>query len=249
MAVHLETNDHVGIIVIDRPEKRNAVDLDTLQTLLDVQTRASNEGCRVLMVRGTPPAFCSGADLDGAELGEFTDVLARVLRGFVDWPGITVACVDGAALGAGLQIAASCDVRIATHASTFGIPAAKLGLAVDAWTVERLVRELGWSIARSMLLTGDAVVATDLYPGFVSQLMNASSGDEALAEAISISSQWATRAPLTIRAHKIALDGVAGAGMLPSDVERARLTAWASEDASEGRAAFRERRPPEFRGR
>ncbi len=247
MAVHLETMGRVGIVVIDRPDKRNAVDLDTLIELGDAQSRAASAGCRVLVVRGTPPAFCSGADLDGVELGEFTDVLARVLRGFVDWPGTTVAFVDGPALGAGLQIAAACDLRIATATSVFGIPAAKLGLAVDAWTVERLAREIGWSQARAMLLTGDPVGAGDLDQRFVTRLTQAS-GEAALAEAMGIVDQWVTRAPLTVVAHKLALERAAGGPVTFDEVEQARLAAWNSNDAVEGRAAFRERRTPDFRG-
>lgn len=248
MAVRMQVLDRVGVVVIDRPEKRNAVDLATLSELIDAQSRAEVEGCRVLVVRGAPPAFCSGADLDGVELGEFTDLLARVLHGFVDWPGTTVAFVDGPALGAGLQIAAACDLRIATRASVFGIPAAKLGLAVDAWTVERMAREIGWSQARAMLLTGDSTTAADLESRFVTRLTAAPSGEEALEEALAIAAEWSTRAPLTIRAHKVALDRASGAAISEADVETARLKAWSSLDAIEGRAAFRERRPPDFRG-
>ena len=248
--------DRIGIAVIDRPEKRNAVDLPTLKDLLDAQGRTRSLGCRILVVRGSAPAFCSGADLDGAELGEFTDVLGRVLEGFGTWPGLTIAYVDGAALGAGLQIAAACDVRIATSRSIFGVPAAKLGLAVDSWTVERLARELGWSLARTMLLTGDPVPAGGLTPGFLAHVIepapdaspDRNGGETALDEAMSIIGEWSLRAPLTIAAHKMAIERAAGSPLSADDVEQARLAAWNSADALEGRAAFRERRPPDFRG-
>lgn len=249
MAVQLEWNGLVGVIVVDRPEKRNAVDLDTLSEILSAQDEATRRGCRVLVVRGTAPAFCSGADLDGAELGEFTDVLGRVLRGFGSWQGLTIAYVDGPALGAGLQIAAACDVRIATTKSTFGIPAAKLGLAVDAWTVERLAREIGWSMARMMLLTGDAVAASDLPTGFLARSIASDSADDALVEAMDIIDQWSARAPLTIAAHKLAIERAGGSDIASARVETARLAAWNSEDAVEGRLAFRERRPPRFHNR
>lgn len=249
MAVQLEWNGLVGVIVIDRPEKRNAVDLVTLSEILSAQAEAGRRGCRALVVRGTAPAFCSGADLDGVELGEFTDVLGHVLRGFGSWPGSTIAYVDGPALGAGLQIAAACDVRIATTKSVFGIPAAKLGLAVDSWTVERLAREVGWSMARAMLLTGDAVAATDLFPGFLTRLIASDSPDDALLEAMELAEQWSARAPLTIAAHKLAIERSGGSEVSTEQVEAARLAAWNSEDAVEGRQAFRERRPPDFRNR
>jgi enoyl-CoA hydratase len=249
MAVQLEWNGQVGVIVIDRAEKRNAVDLDTLSEILSAQEDASRRGCRVLVVRGAPPAFCSGADLDGAELGEFTDVLGRVLRGFGEWLGLTVAYVDGPALGAGLQIAAACDVRLSTKRSTFGIPAAKLGLAVDSWTVERLTREVGWSSARTMLLTGDAVSASDIPAGFLARSIGSDSVDESLVEAMEIIGEWSKRAPLTIAAHKMAIERASGSDFTLAQVEEARLAAWSSEDAVEGRVAFRERRQPDFRHR
>lgn len=248
MAVRVESSERVGSIVIDRPDKRNAVDLETLREILEAQQQILQAGRRLLLVRGTPPAFCSGADLDGAELGEFTDVLGSVLRGFTSWRGITVAYVDGPALGAGLQIAAACDIRIATTRSVFGIPAAKLGLAVDSWTVERLVREVGWSTARTMLLTGDPVDGSEVPKGFLARVIDSMDADSALAQAMEIVDQWAARAPLTVDAHKLAIERAAGSEISVQDVERARLAAWSSRDAVEGRSAFRERRPPEFLG-
>ena len=97
----------------------------------------------MLVLTGAPPAFSAGADLTGVEEGEFARLLAEVLRGFTELPIPTIAAVDGPALGAGTQLAVACDLRVATPASRFGIPAARLGLVVDHWTVERLARELG----------------------------------------------------------------------------------------------------------
>lgn len=249
MTVHVELMDDVAVVVIDRPDKRNAVDLDTLRGILDAQAEARRRDCRILVVRGAPPAFCSGADLDGAELGEFTDALGNVLRGFGLWPGVTVAYIDGPALGAGLQIAIACDIRVATHNSIFGIPAAKLGLAVDTWTVERLTREVGWSQTRTMLLTGDPVQASDMPTGFLAREIEERDHETSLSVMLDLVRKWSQRAPLTIAAHKSAIEMIAGAGISRSDVEAARLAAWNSDDAREGRAAFLERRPPTFRGR
>ena len=109
----------------------------------------------MLVLTGAPPAFCAGADLTGVEEGEFARLLAEVLRGFSELPIPTIAAIDGPALGAGTQLAIACDLRVATPSSRFGIPAAQLGLVVDHWTVERLARELGWSIARTMLLAAE----------------------------------------------------------------------------------------------
>ena len=142
-----ETATTTGILMVtlDRPERRNAVDLATLLALLDALELAAS--ARVLVLTGAPPAFSAGADLTGVEEGEFAAALGRVLRGLAGLPIPTVAAVDGPALGAGTQLAMACDVRVATAASRFGIPAARLGLVVDHWTVERLTREVGWPVA------------------------------------------------------------------------------------------------------
>lgn len=241
MAVLVHWRGAVCSVVIDRPDKRNAVDLVTLRQLRDAQSAAVVGGARVLVLSGTPPAFCSGADLGGVELGEFTEVLLDVLTGFGSMDCLTMAAIDGPALGAGSQLAAACDIRVATPTSNFGIPAAKLGLVVDSWTVERLGREAGWSAARYMLLTAQSMTAQQLFGGFVHRLGN---GSEA--------AQWADElsllAPLTIKAHKKALEKLGGSDISMEDVEMARLEAWASIDAAEGRQAFKEKRLPKFLG-
>ena len=241
MAIILEWFGSVCKVVIDRPEKRNAVDLATLLDLRQAQESASRGGARVLLLTGTPPAFCSGADLGGVELGEFTETLLAVLHGFGRLDCVTLAAVDGPALGAGSQLAASCDLRMATSLSKFGVPAANLGLAVDSWTVERIGREAGWSAARYMLLSAQPMLAQDLLGGFVHRLGTV---DDAMAWA----QEMSQLAPLTIRAHKKALERLGGMEISMQEVEQARLAAWASKDAVEGRQAFLEKRPPKFTG-
>jgi len=248
VAVHLTWNADVCSIRIDRPDKRNAVDLATLHEIAAAQSEAAAKRARVIVLSGEPPAFCSGADLGGVELGEFTDTLLSVLRGFGELGGITLAAVEGAALGAGSQLAAACDLRMASANARFGVPAAKLGLAVDTWTVARLGREAGWSVARRMLITGEAIAAADVLGGFVHRLGSWS-------EAMEWAEELSAVAPLTVKAHKLALERlfslVADGAENPSidEVERARLAAWESDDAVEGRAAFMEKRAPRFRGR
>ncbi|QQS25874.1 MAG: enoyl-CoA hydratase/isomerase family protein [Actinomycetota bacterium] len=149
---------------------------------------------------GAPPAFCAGADLADVESDDFVATLAEVLTGFGELPFVTIAAVEGAALGAGTQLAIACDLRVATAPSQFGIPAARLGLAVDAWTVQRLVQEMGASVARAMLLAAQTYSGEHLAEvGAVHRI-----GD--LQRALAWADELGGLAPLTIRAHKLAME-------------------------------------------
>ena len=149
--------DHVLVVTIDRPERRNALDHDALAGLEAALEEARSEGIRVLALTGAHGHFCSGADLTTVEDEEFVARLGRVLRGLRDLPCPTMAVVEGYALGAGTQLAIACDLRIASPGAGFGVPAAKLGLLVDQWTVRRLASLVGQSTARHVLLSTDVV--------------------------------------------------------------------------------------------
>ncbi len=243
--VRVEMRDDIAagvvLVTLDRPERRNAVDHATLLALLEVQRDLT--GARAVVLTGAPPAFCAGADLTGVEEGAFTRDLGRVLHGFTALAVPVIAAVDGPALGAGTQLAVACDLRIATPRSTFGIPAAKLGLVVDHWTVERVAREFGWPMARLMLVGGDPVGAERLHDtGGIHRL-----GD--LDDALEWAGRLAGLAPLTVAAHKLGLERSAPPPLADHDYEEARAAAWASADAVEGRTAFLDKRAPRFTGR
>ena len=257
--VRSERIEAVELITLDRPERRNALDHPTLLELLEIQQRirsdladsGSNAPARVVVLTGTPPAFCAGADLTGVEEGRFATDLGAVLRGFTTLSVPVVAAIDGPALGAGTQLVVAADVRIATPNSVLGIPAAKLGLVVDHWTIRRLATEFGASIARGMLVAAQTSTAADLHrTGGIHRL-----GD--LADALEWAHRLAVLAPLTMAAHKRGLESALGGTSLADpdqngvdDVfERLRNEAWASRDADEGRTAFLEKRSPDFLGR
>jgi enoyl-CoA hydratase len=242
ITVSLNWRDQVAIVTINRPERRNALDVPTLHALRQAQLDALEKSARVLVLTGVPPAFCAGADLGGVHENEFHEALQVVLRGFTQLPFVTMAAVDGPALGAGAQLLVACDVRVATPTSVIGVPAAKLGLVVNHWTVERIVHELSWPVARAMLLTATTYTGAQLAAfGSVHRLGTL---DDALAWA----SEIAQLAPLTISGHKIALESTAGLPDVDELVRAAREKAMLSSDAQEGRTAFAEKRKPRFVG-
>jgi enoyl-CoA hydratase len=240
--IHLEDRGPVALVVIDRQERRNAVDHAALEQLLEAL--AQTGAARVVVLSGAGGHFCAGADLSGVEDPGFGDLLRRVLAALRDDPRPTIAACDGAALGAGTQLALACDLRVATASARFGIPAAKLGLAVDHWTVQRLSLLAGVGPARAMLLGAETYGGEDAARlGLVQRL-----GE--LEEALGWADEISTLAPLTIAAHKLALNRLemaVGRGEDP-EVLAAGEAAWGSDDLQEGMAAFRERRVPRFRG-
>lgn len=237
----------VVVVTLDRPERRNALDHATLESLRDAITHAVDQRARVLVLTGAGGHFCAGADLTGVEDEGFVDLLRSVLEGLHTAPFPVVAAVEGAALGAGTQLAMSCDLRIATADASFGIPAAKLGLTVDHWTVQQLARHAGDSLARVMLLGAEVLRGDRLYAsGFVHRLVDAGGVAE---PALAWARELRALAPLTIAAHKVMLGVAEHIEQPPPVAVEARAAAWASDDFQEGLAAFRERRAPEFRWR
>lgn len=235
-----DIGDGVWTVTLDRPERRNAVDHATLLELLDAQPTLAQ--ARAVVLYGEPPAFCAGADLTGVEEGAFNTALADVLHGFAAMPTPIIAAIDGPALGAGAQLAAVCDLRVATPDSKVGVPAARLGLVIDQWTIDRLRSEFGPATARGMLLAAETYPAERLHAsGAVHRLGT-------LDDALEWAGQIAHLAPLSIAAHKFGLDADATTEHRDR-FESLRAAAWASNDAHEGRTAFLEKRRPSFQGR
>jgi len=240
--IHLESRGAVALITIDRQDRRNALDHEALDQLIAAHGETGE--ARVLVITGAGGHFCAGADLSGVEDEAFTDRLRDLLALLRDDPRPLIAAADGAALGLGTQLAVACDLRVATPAARFGIPAARLGLMVDHWTIQRLSLLAGAGPARAMLVAAETYGGEDAHRlGLVQRL-----GD--LDAALGWADEISALAPLTIAGHKLALNRLempVGRGDDP-EVHAASAAAWSSEDLQEGIAAFRERRRPVFRG-
>lgn len=240
--IHREQRGPVALVTIDRPDRRNALDVDHCEDLADAVEAAAAGEARVVVLTGSEGHFCAGADLGTVEDERFGAALRRLLDALTITPLPVIAAVEGAALGAGTQLAVAADLRMASPTARFGIPAAKLGLMVDHWTVQRLALLAGQGPARHMLLTAEELDGDAAHRvGFVQRLGT-------LDDALDWAARIATLAPLTIAGHKLALNRLEPA-LDDADVLAARTKAWSSADLAEGMAAFRERRAPRFEGR
>lgn len=241
MPIRSQVHGDAHVVIIERPQRRGAVDHDHLEALDAAVRSAEQAGARALVLTGTDGHFCAGADLTELEDVAFTERLAEVLAHLAALPVTTVAAISGSCMGLGMQLAVACDVRVATDDARYAVPVSRLGLMVDHWTLERVARCWGEGAARQMVLTGAVLDADDAWRlGFVQHR-----GD--LAAALDIATSAARLAPLTQAGSKIGFDA-----RTPDDLARYRdafATAWASADLQEGRAAFADRRTPIFEGR
>jgi enoyl-CoA hydratase len=241
--IRTEWRDAVALVTIDRPERRNALDIDHCRLLHAAIDDAAARPARAVVVTGAGTAFCAGADLGGVYGRDFRDALYSMLGALTALPTPVIAALNGPAIGAGTQLAIAADLRVASPAARFGVPTAKLGLAVDGWTVRRLALLAGGGPARALLLGCDEVDAAQARQfGLVDRLGDL---DDALAWAAEISRY----APLTLAYNKLALDRLFEAEPVDTEVDAAFEACWASEDFAEGQAASKEKRPPRFRGR
>jgi enoyl-CoA hydratase len=245
--ITVSTTDGVGLIELNRPERRNALDVATCRQLVEAAAQVRADGARAVVVAGNGPAFCSGADFGEVYTEEFLDALYAALHAVADLPMPVVAAVTGPAIGGGLQLALACDLRVAAPEAVFGLPTARLGLAVDPWTIERLVQIAGGGTARSLLLACATLDATTAHARGLADTLG--DRDTALALAADI----ATMAPLTLAYNKRTADAFGRGGHTDAahvaGLQAEFAACWEAEDITEGRTARAEKRAPVFRGR
>jgi enoyl-CoA hydratase len=241
--IDVRADGGVAVLTLDRQERRNALNTDQCANISRAVRESVSDGCRALVLTGAGTSFCSGADF-GEVYGEgYRDALYEMLHVVADAPVPVVAAVNGPAIGAGLQLAIACDLRVAAESATFGLPTARLGLAVDPWTIRRLALIAGEGAARTLLLACSTIDAELAHArGLVDRLGTV---DEALAWARDI----AGLAPLTLTYYKQALNHVGGSDLADPELLAAFEACWESEDLEEGRRAREEKRSPEFQGR
>ncbi|MFI6997551.1 enoyl-CoA hydratase [Nocardia sp. NPDC050175] len=233
----------VVTIELQREERRNALNLELITLLREAVLAAVADDARVIVITGRGPIFSAGADLSGVYSDEFLTGLQDMLHTIESVPVPVISAINGGALGAGVQLALASDLRVIAPDAYIAVPAAKLGISVDRWTVRRLASLIGGGPARTILLGAESVTAADAYSfGFANRLGS-------LADAQAWAKQIAQLAPLSLRHMKLVLNDD-GTREPDSAQQRAALeAAWTSADAQEGRLARQEKRAAKFVGR
>ncbi|RMH00964.1 MAG: enoyl-CoA hydratase/isomerase family protein [Chloroflexi bacterium] len=259
--VRTEQRDAIFEIVLNRPEKRNAMNLALYEQLeTAVHQAGRTDGLRAVLIRGEGKAFSAGIDLTTLmQLSErygnqwqqrmrlITDDFQRVLTRLERLELPVIALLHGYCLGLAMELALACDIRIAAAGTLMGLPETRLGIIPDVGGTTRLTRLVGPARAKELIFTGRQITAeTAAAWGLVNYVVPA---DSLMTKAEELVAEISQCAPLAVGMAKRVIDGLA-------DIDRGlMLEGWAqsqlmsTEDFMEGAQSFLMRRPPQFKGK
>lgn len=241
----------VATLVIENSHKRNALSSTMWRQFQPLLSElAIDDSVKVLIVRGAGDDFSAGADIqeldrilhaptgdDGGYLTEGENALAR-------FPKPTIAVIDGFCVGGGWQVAAACDIRIASTRARFGVTPSRIGIVYPLSGIERLVNIAGLAVAKHLLFSGDLVdAATAERWAMVTSVVETS---ELWTEAEALAHRLAARSQLSIHAMKQIIDALASNGDAAEVNARWQGEVAGSEDPAIGAAAFAAKSTPEF---
>jgi enoyl-CoA hydratase / 3-hydroxyacyl-CoA dehydrogenase len=250
--VKLETRGRLAIAWLDRPPA-NSISPQVVEALQRVWDAVSRPGeiRSLIFASANPMLFCAGADIkafttmDESAGQALLDQMHALLRGMEESRIVTIAAVNGTALGGGNELAMACDFRIAAQSATFGQPEINLGIVPGFGGTQRLPRLIGEAKALELNLLGDAIDAAEAHrAGLVSRVVP---DHELFDTALAWGHRLADQAPIAIEQIK----RVSHAGELTDGLEaekQAFITAFGSEDAREGISAFLAKRQARFQG-
>jgi len=254
--LELALENRVARITLNRPEKRNAISFELVGDLLAALDEIEKTNAQVVIITGAGKAFCAGMDLEELKslLGKTHDEnvkdsarMAQLFRRLYEFPRVTMAAVNGAAIAGGTGLATMCDFTLAVPEAKFGYTEVRIGF-VPAIVSSLLVWQVGHKIARDLLLTGRLFDAADAYRlGLVNEVVDA---DRLMARAQQLASQILENSPESVRATKRLINSFIAESLdqqiaaAIEDNARIRTTA----DFREGLSSFLEKRKPKWSG-
>jgi len=252
--LYLEIRDHHAELVLNRPERRNALTEAMWAGLPDLLAEAEADSrVRWLIVRGTGGHFASGADIgefeaiyaDAGRAAAYNDSIAAALNTLAAFPKPTLARIDGVCIGGGCGLALACDLRFADTTSRFAITPSKLGLVYPLNDTRRLIDAVGIANAKDILYSGRQLDARDaLRMGLIQRCLEPGELDEAIQAYGALLLQ---RSPHTARMSKHFISLIENGLEGETDDTRALFhAAFEGADFQEGYRAFLEKRPPRF---
>jgi enoyl-CoA hydratase/carnithine racemase len=257
--VRLDLDAGVATLTLNRPDARNALPKRGWLLLHEhLERLAGDRAVRVVVLTGTPPAFCSGDDIkECAELmerdglfavREITLAIQRVTRDLVALPKPAIAAVNGWALGAGLELALACDFAYAAESARLGFPETSIGLTITGGVSRLLTQTISLPRAKELALTARRITAQEaLALGLVNRVVP---DEELLAAVRATADEIAANSPTAVALQKASLNLAAEASLEQAlEHETATVaTALASEDGREGMRSFAEKRRPVWPG-
>jgi enoyl-CoA hydratase/carnithine racemase len=253
-----EPAENVLRIKISNPDKRGALDHEILDTLADT-LRSREERC--VVITGDGPVFSAGYDIGGFEdpdqLSEAAEKLVahpftNAIEAIEEYRYPVIAAINGHAIGGGLELAISCDIRIAAHHVKMGMPPAKIGLVYSHTGLKKFMELCGPGNTSELFLLGRNVDAQRAYDmGLVNKVVEIGALEDT---ALSMAREIGANAPLSLAGNKEIMRILRTVpGRLPEDVEQRlvdlRESCFHTEDFREGIRAFAEKRAPEWKGR
>jgi enoyl-CoA hydratase len=251
----IERRGHVLIVTMNRPGVRNTLSAPMMALMRQAWDMVDGDpGIRVCVLTGAGGAFCAGADLKamtsdhpGARMGELDlSVIEPLLKGRRLTKPL-IAAVEGPAIAGGTEILQACDIRVAGQSARFGISEARWGLFPLGGSAVRLPRQIPYTVAADLLLTGRHITAAEaLSIGLIGHVVP---DGQALDRALEIAEAIAANGPVAVRAILRVIREAEGLPENEAFALEARVgrAVFASEDAQEGPRAFAEKRRPEFR--
>jgi len=247
-------SDAIVVFRLNRPQVRNALNLEVRARLADEVTRhADDPAVRCLIITGSDTVFAAGADIgEMAEAGP-VEVMARNVqkywRTIMDCPKPVIAAIEGFALGGGLELALCADIIVAGEGARLGLPEVKLGILAGGGGTQKLARLVGRQRAMLLLMTGKMFSAAEAFSmGVISEL--AATG-QALARATEIAREIAGMPPIAVMQIKEIVNAGLNAPLETALMleRKALLLQFATSDQKEGMRAFLEKRKPTFEGK